>query len=159
MARKLFLLLFVLTMVSCGNDRFVPYIGIWQGRFQAEGPDAPKDGDPDRDWRGYLQLYRTEEKFILHLESRSLAMDVKGKWTLKEDMRVLLTPEEFTFDDRGGQLMRDQRLKPLDPKAIQESYGRQVILDISPDRKKLTGLLTRFGPMLGRHVFAKGDTP
>lgn len=118
------------------------YVGKWNGGFET---DQKADS-----WQGYLQIYATNDRFALHLDGPSAAIDMAGTWSLKGH-RFTLTSNDFKLDDLGGH----KGQVPSD--AIRTAYQRPLVLDLDEQGTTLTGLRMSMGGARGVHRFAKVD--
>ncbi len=134
----------------------MPYLGKWSGNFTVEtvGKGAAV-ADPRRnDLKGFLQLYRTDARYELHLDGEQFGLVAGGSWAQK-DGRVTLSPTSVKIDDGGGEEARNPNRAWLDPAALREAYSRPLSLRLSKDGQHLSGLLVDVGPLTGTHAFVR----
>lgn len=134
----------------------MPYLGKWSGGFNVDtvGRGAAV-ADPRRnDLKGFLQLYRTDARYELHLEGEQFSLVAGGSWALK-DGRVTLSPTSVKIDDGGGEESRNPNRAWIDPPALREAYSRPLALRVSKDGQRLTSLLVDVGPLEGTHSFTR----
>ena len=146
---------FILLSTGCVGRAAMPFLGKWSGGFTVErvGPGAIGDAERNR-LTGFIQLYRTGERYELHLEGEQFGLVAGGTWTQKEG-RVTLSPTEVKIDDGGGEEKRNPNRAWIDPAALREAYSRPLALRVSKDGKKLSGLLLSVGPLVGTHAFVR----
>ena len=133
----------------------MPLLGKWSGAFTVDkvGPGAV--GDARRNaLKGFLQLYKTDSRFELHLEGEQFGLVAGGSWSFKGD-RVTLTPKEVKIDDGGGEEARNPNRAWIDPAALRAAYSRPMSLRRSKDGQSLKGLLIEVGPLTGTHAFVR----
>jgi len=144
---------------SCANKDLLPFLGKWKGGFVAqEFVDKPDAFSLKRHgFDATLQLYRTQESFILRLESEQESVDVKGTWSHRgQELRLAIRSVEI--DDMGGADVRDPNRPFTAPEAIRKVYAGTMILRLSKDKKRLVGLPVTLDKVVGSHQFAK-DSP
>ncbi|MBI1757406.1 MAG: hypothetical protein HY248_05220 [Fimbriimonas ginsengisoli] len=124
----------------------MPLYGNWTGRFEAGGGPA--------EMSGFLQLYATNGKFKMHLANRAQSLDPVGTWELK-GRRVILQFAELriTVPTEVESKRHVYKLVPGDD--LRAAYGNSLILELSSDGRKLTGLPIQLAGKSGRHVFEK----
>jgi hypothetical protein len=156
------LLVIILVMTgraSCAGKADLPFLGKWKGGFVADRfvgrPNA--FGLRRSGFDATLQLYRTEDKFILHLEAEQETVDVLGTWTHK-DREIRLKVGSVDVDDMGGSDARDPNRPFVDAEAIRQTYSGILILRMTKDKKQLIGLPLTLGEVVGTHRFKK-DSP
>ena len=146
----------ILLVVLAGCDRSaMPFLGKWSGGFTVERAGKGAVGGAARNsLKGFLQLYRTGERYELHLEGEQFGLVAGGTWSQK-DGRLTLAPTSVKIDDGGGEETRDPNRAWIDPAQLREAYSRPLALRVSKDGKKLTGLLVSVGPLVGTHAFVR----
>lgn len=144
----------VVASAGCGNSRVGELAGIWHGEFK---PSAESELKMRKEWgyRGYLQLYVTNMKFKMRLESLAQIVDVTGTWKVDQS-RVTLSVANVAFDDLGGQVRRRPGITPIPPEAVREAFSQQLVLDYESEGQTLAGLDMTLGPILGKTFFKKG---
>jgi len=147
----------IIAEASCSNKDIMPFLGKWSGGFNVQrvtvGADTPKDRERSS-LHGFVQIYATNRKFKLHLEGEQEALDLTGTWTFKKN-RMTLTTTDFAVDDQGGADMRNPNMKFIPADELRVGYTRPMVLDLSPDKKHLSGLPITIGGLVGKHDFAK----
>jgi hypothetical protein len=133
----------------------MPYLGHWVGGFQVtsatrEVPVAKLA------MNGYLQLYRTDDKFLIQLSNPTQVLNLGGVWRMIGAHRIELTFNAFRIDEPDLTKLKGMRRAYLEPEDLKAAYSKPLILDLGPPGT-LNGLLVRVGPLLGRHVFMKGQ--
>jgi hypothetical protein len=147
--------LVALPLFGCGDRSAMPYLGKWSGGYTVETAGKGSVGGPARNGlKGFLQLYRTESRYELHLEGEQFGLVAGGTWSQKEG-RVNLAPKEVKIDDGGGQEARNPNRAWIEPATLREAYARPMALRLSKDGQRLTGLLTEVGPLTGTHSFVR----
>lgn len=144
----------IATLTGCNKER-IPFLGHWDGGFDVTSSTASAPTTA-LNMRGYLQLYRTSDKFLIELSNPTQVLDLGGKWRMIGGKRIELTFRDFKLTEPDLTKLRGMRRPFLDPADLKAAYTKPLILDLSPDGKTLTGLLMRIGPLLGRHEFKKG---
>jgi len=147
----------VVYQASSSNKTLVPYLGKWTGAFNVQRVTKGADSTTDRErssLHGFVQIYATNRKFKIHLDGEQESLDVAGVWTLKKN-RMTLTVTDFVLDDQGGEDMRNPNMKFIPAEELRIGYSRPLVLDLSPDKKKLTGLPITIGNLVGKHEFVK----
>lgn len=124
----------------------VQVMGHWTGGFYSDGAQM---------LRGYLQLYRTGDKFKMRLASKDQAINFEGTWKIQKK-RVELTVGVVDFENPTEENQKALGLRILAPEAVRESYGKVIALDLSADQTSLTGLTMKIADLQGRHEFVKG---
>jgi hypothetical protein len=142
----------VLLLAGCADKRLQPFLGTWRGGFYPVAARGTANQTPE--WAGYLQLYMTHAKCILHLENASSNVDVTGTWQLKKE-RILVTATSIDLDTREGALSNnaDAKLKLADQ--IRTDLKAGVILQVEENGTKLQGLDMHLGPDLGHLELSK----
>jgi hypothetical protein len=155
MKRALALLPLALIASACNDPHVVGLAGMWDAEFKIL---EPKTGvRPEWNYRGFLQLYATGNKFKMRLESNAQIVEMDGVWTITEDDKNLtLEFKEIKFDDRGGELRRPPNVQPLDPTAVRQAYSGKMPLKLDRQTNTLTGLEMDLGPLVVQHIFKKG---
>lgn len=133
----------------------MPFLGKWSGGFTVErvGKGAV-GGARMNDLKGFLQLYKTDARYELHLEGQQFGLVAGGSWSQK-DGRVSLAPTSVKVDDGGGAEVRDPNRAWIDPKDLSAAYSKPMSLRLSKDGQRLLGLLDEVGPLTGTHSFVR----
>ena len=150
---SLFVLLFV--AISCTDSSLIPVAGFWNGGFDGSPSDPNVVMKPEWKYRGFLQLYVTDMKFKMHLESEVQIVDVTGTWEKKKN-KIYVIPKDVQFDDKGGRLLQKPGVTPLDPDVVKKACSQELVFAYTDNPQELKGLEITFGPMLGRFDFSKG---
>ena len=149
------ILLAIAILAGCADRSAMPYLGKWTGGLTVETAGKGAIGGARRnDLKGFLQLYKTESRYELHLEGEQFGLVAGGTWSRK-DGRVTLAPTTVKIDDGGGQEARDPNRAWIDPAALSAAYSRPMSLRLSKDGTRLVGLLLDVGPLTGTHAFAR----
>jgi len=160
----LFLIFLIVLTLRAGNSNkdVRPFLGKWAGKYavqelsgKTKGQTATEIGR--NELKGYLQVYGTKRSFLLHLEGEQQGIDVKGTWSVKGD-RLTLDAGDIVIDDRGGEQQRDPNRPYIPAEAVRATYGKAMTLQMSKDKKRLLGLTSGLGELIGRHEFVK-DSP
>lgn len=146
-----------LTLRATGSNKdLLPYVGKWTGKFVVE--EMTGGGTAQERVRnnlhGYLQLYRTKESYLLHMEGEQEIIDVKGTWQRKGS-QIELKATEVKINDFGGEEKRDPNKMFIDPEKVREAYSRPMVLKLSEDKRSLSGPQTSIANLIGRHVFTR----
>ena len=141
-----------------GDKKVMRFLAIWTGGFTVQqvikGADSPKDR-AGYNLKGYLKILSNRQEFWIHLEGSQQGVDIKGNYKLEKDRITLKIGPATKIDDFGGIDKRNPNLKWIPSEDLQASFGRPIILDLSKDGMKLTGLITTIGPVLGKYEFTK----
>ncbi len=144
-----------LLLLGCGDRSKMPYLGKWSGGFDVETVGKGAVGGRERNrLKGFLQLYRTDARYELHLDGEQFGLVAGGSWSEKAG-RVTLSPKEVKIDDGGGEEVRNPNRAWIEPTVLREAYSRPMALRVSKDGKSLTGLLMDVGPLTGAHSFVR----
>lgn len=141
-------------LTGCNKDH-IPYLGHWDGGFVVTGAET---GVPSAKlaMNGYLQLYRTNDKFLIQLSNPTQVLNLSGVWHMVGKNRIELTFNDFRLDEPDLTKLKAMRRPYIEPSDLKNAYSKTMVLVLSPDGN-LTGLLMRVGPLLGKHVFKKGQ--
>jgi hypothetical protein len=144
----------VLVSSGCVNKERWPFLGKWNGGFEAESVNSKVPSDLKR-WNmpGYIMLYATRWAFKMHIEAETSTIEAKGIWELR-DKTLTLRINDLKIDDRGGEEKRDPNKKYISADAIQKTIGRQIVFRLSDDLKKMDTGLQSFDEVLGSFKFA-----
>lgn len=142
-------------LAGCNKEK-MPYLGHWDGGFDVTSSTS---AEPTKAlaMRGYLQLYRTDEKFLIELSNPIQVLDLTGKWKMVGTKRIELTFHDFKLGEPDLDKIKAMRRPFIQPEELRAAYTKPLILTLSPDGKTLNGLLMRVGPLLGAHAFKKGQ--
>lgn len=155
-----FLILAGLTSVyfnRSANKELLPYLGKWTGSFAVDkvaGKQNPALAKRSS-LTGYLQLYGAKNRFEMRLSGEQQDVTVKGTWALEKETRLVLNPAEVAIEDYGGASQRDPNLVYIPNDRVRLAYQKPIVLDLSPDRQRLEGLLTSIGDLTGHHEFVR----
>lgn len=144
-----------MTLLGCNKER-MPYLGYWHGGFDVQSSTAAAPTS-SINLRGYVQLYRTEDKFEIELSNPVQVMDVGGRWKMLGPNRIELTPHEFRINQKDIDKLKALRKPFIEPEVLRSAYSKPLVLNLQGDGKTLDGLLMRVGPLLGKHRFEKGQ--
>lgn len=122
-----------------------PVLGMWTGGFYTDEAEV---------LRGYLQLYRTGDKFKMRLGTKDQEMNFDGKWTVAKK-RIELRVTNIDFQNPTNETQKAMGLFIFDPDEVRAAYSKPITLDI--DDSKLSGLTISIGKLQGRHRFQKGQ--
>ncbi len=138
----------MIALVGCAHRELMPVLGRWNGQLEVVL------GEKDSGMKGYLMLYATHKKFLLHFEGPQEAMDLSGNWTLK-GKQVLMDVVDQKFDDQGGEEKRDPN-KPFIPVAdLRQAFGKSMVLNRGKDDQTLTGPPVSLGKLQVRQSFTR----
>lgn len=141
-----------------GNKEHIRFLALWNGKFKVEkvltGPDSPQDR-ARYELKGYIKILSNKSEFWIHLEGEQQAIDIKGTYKIEKDRIQLRASSDTRIDDFGGEDKRNPNLKFIPIQALKDSYAKPIILDLSKDGLKLTGLTFTLGPVEGQYEFEK----
>ncbi|HEY0866184.1 MAG TPA: hypothetical protein VGE01_02330 [Fimbriimonas sp.] len=137
--------------LGCGNAEIEPFLGKWNGGFVAEEAAGASKRD---NLTGYLQVYRTQDRFELFLQGEQQSVTAKGTWSA-EKSRITLTVLDLKVDDGGGEQGRDLSKRFIPADDLKAAYTGKLALDLGPDKLRLKGLKTNVGGLVGVHEFQK----
>ena len=104
--------------------------------------------------KGNLELYVTHSKFKLDMATRNQKFSINGTWKAEKN-RATLTMDGSHFENPTPEDEKALGLRIIKPAEIQAVFGHPFVLDESPDRRRLTGLKTSLGHMIGRFEFER----
>lgn len=149
--------LFFTARASCANKDLVPFFGKWSGAYEVDqvlkGADGPKDRERSK-LEGFVQIYGSNRSYKMFLNGEQESLEIGGTWTTKGN-RITLRMNDFKLDDQGGEDARNPNAKFIPADELREAYAKPLVLELSADKKRLTGLRTTVGPTVGTHRFAK----
>lgn len=154
--KLLFLPVLILGVVGCAKSPMAPSLGKWDGKFEVQSVKGNTDVvlRERSSLHGYLMLYLTEHRFIIHLEAEQEIADITGSWKGNTG-RVVLTPRQVNIDDNGGEEKRDPNKTWIAPDEIRKAYSAPLSLHFGPTGKTLQGPPMQIGTLLGHHEFTK----
>ncbi|HTQ09071.1 MAG TPA: hypothetical protein VMI31_03280 [Fimbriimonadaceae bacterium] len=131
--------------------------GSWQGQFQIDAVDGKADAASikSEELDANLELYVTGDKFELDATARHQKFSVIGKWTAAPGGRITMTADSYTFDNPTDEDQRALGLRLISPDQVRATFGHAFVLDESPDRRRLTGLVVTLGRLEGRFEFSR----
>jgi len=144
--RRLWILL-ALILAGCADKQRTPVMGHWTGGFYTDGAEA---------MRGYLQLYRTGDKFKMRLASKTQELQFEGTWTIEKN-RIQLRVGDIKFDNPSEATQKAMGIQVLDSESVRSAYSKPIVLDVSGDARELKGLTMTLDNLQGSHRFNKGD--
>ena len=144
---RLCLLLTVAILVGCADKERTPVMGHWTGGFYTDDAEA---------MRGYLQLYKTGDKFKMRLASKTQELVFDGTWTIAKG-RIELRVGNVEFDNPSAADQKAMGIKVLDSEKVRNAYAKPLMLDVADDAKSLKGLTMTLDTLQGSHRFVKGD--
>ncbi len=121
-----------------------PVLGMWTGGFYTDEAEV---------LRGYLQLYKTGDKFKMRLATADQEMNLAGTWTMAKG-RITLRTDDIKFNNPSDETRKALGLKIFDPDQVREAYAKAITLDVR--EKELKGLTITLGHIQGRHRFTQG---
>lgn len=136
---------FPLVFLSGVDKERVGVMGMWTGGFYVDDAEA---------LRGYLQLYRTGDKFKMRLGTKDQEINFAGTWTVK-DTRIELKTLDIDFQNPTESDQKSMGLIVLDSEKVRAAYAKPITLDLK--NKELIGLTITLDRFQGRHKFEKGD--
>lgn len=141
--------LFSLILTGCTAD---PATVALTGKWNQEFVSSDEKVQP---LKGFLQLYQTENRFTLALNTKFQSIEITGMWELK-DNTVQLKPGKGGFDFKSL-IEEDPQSKDsllLSSDEVTKLYQRGLNLTLDADRKVMRSLPITIGPYTGRHVFS-----
>ena len=150
----------IAAILVCGciaNSPVTRAAGSWPGQFRVLSVDGKSDSKQieSEAMTAQLELYVTADKFKLDVTARHQSFGVTGKWTADKDGRVTMTADNFTFDSPTDEDQKALGLKLVTGDEVRATFGHPLVLDESPDRRRLTGLETTLGRLVGRLEFVR----
>src|SRR5687768_4840802 len=103
--RKLWLLVPLLLLAGCVDKERAPVLGMWTGGFYTDQAEV---------LRGYLQLYRTGDKFKMRLSTSHQEMNFEGTWSIAKE-RITLRVADIKFENPTDETRKALGLKIFDP--------------------------------------------
>ena len=144
--KALALFLVILAAAGCRTNTAEPRAaGYWPGAFVVDGAPALK---------GYLQLYVTDMKFKLFIETAHQNVMVQGPWTVKGG-RVRIQPSDYHFEMPSEEDQKAMRERVIPADAFRSALAHGVVLDESADRRHLIGLRISLQNAIGRFEFER----
>jgi hypothetical protein len=144
--RRIWLLSLLVLLAGCVDKARTPVMGHWTGGFYTDSAEV---------LRGYIQLYRTGDKFKMRLASKDQEMNFEGTWTIAK-RRVELRIADIKFDNPPAETQKAMRLRIFTSEQVRDAYAKPITLDLSSDETELKGLTITLGGIQGRHGFTKG---
>lgn len=139
------LLAFPLIFLTGVDKERVAVMGMWTGGFYVDEAEV---------LRGYLQLYRTGDKFKMGLGTKDQEINFQGTWKVK-GQRVELQALDIDFQNPTEANRKALGLIVLDSEKVRNAYAKPITLDLK--NKELVGLTITIDKFQGRHKFQKGD--
>lgn len=139
------LLAFPLVFLTGVDKERVAVVGMWTGGFYVDDAEV---------LRGYLQLYRTGDKFKMRLGTKDQEINFQGTWKVK-GQRVELQALDIDFHNPSEANRKALGLTVLDSEKVRNAYAKPITLDLK--NKELVGLTITLDKYQGRHKFQKGD--
>jgi len=136
----------VLVLAGCADKERTPVMGHWTGGFYTDEAEA---------MRGYLQLYKTGDKFKMRLASKNQELIFDGTWTIAKG-RIELRVGNIEFENPSEADQKAMGIKVLDSEKVRNAYAKPLMLDVSADAKTLKGLTMTLDSLQGSHRFSKG---
>jgi hypothetical protein len=154
--RRAWLLLVLPCLLAggCADPKIVPLLGNWTGAFRVESVDD-KAPEQSADFKAYLQLYRTHDKFKLRIENRLQASEITGVWRRKAS-QIELVPSDFKFENPSEEDQRTKGMRIVQPDEMRKAFGKTFYLDLASDEQHLTGAAMTLGNLAGRYQLVKG---
>lgn len=104
--------------------------------------------------KGNLELYTTRMKFKLEMNNIHQTFTVGGNWKAEKG-RITMTADSFDFKNPTEEDQKALSLKIITPDEIRSLFGHAFVLDESGDKRRLTGLKTSLGKLIGRFEFER----
>jgi hypothetical protein len=139
-------LIILAVLAGCADKERTPVMGHWTGGFYADNAEV---------LRGYLQLYRTGDKFKMRLASKDQEFEFDGTWTIAK-RRIELRVSDIKFENPPEETARAMKLFVLDADKVRAAYAKPITLDIDATTNTLTGLTMTIDKIQGKHRFSKG---
>jgi hypothetical protein len=137
------------------HSELKPYLGKWNGGFEVfsiPGTENPRLYKLNS-LKGFVVLYAANMKFDLELSGEQQDITVTGTWKILRKGRVELSGKKIKIDDYGGDLKRDPNKPYIPNQDVTAAYSKPIILDLSKDGQRFTGLLISVGVLEGTHRF------
>lgn len=151
------LLLPVVALVGCGDQKTMPFLGQWNGAFDVEkvvnGPDSEKDRKRHT-LRGYVKIVLNKKSYQMKLEGEQQTVDIKGKWKYN-GKQLFLEPDDVKIGPDGSQEDLNPNRKSVPAEDLYVGYGKNLTFRINDDGRSLTGLTTTIAGLEGTHRFKK----
>lgn len=141
--------LLLLGLGGCGSGELGRHAGVYP-----TGSFAIESGNPFYRSNGMLALYVNETKFRMEMRLPNQEFDVTGTWRAQAD-RILLAADRFEFKNPTEDDQRTLAHPIISPDAVRAAFGHELVFEASSDRRRLTGLKTSLGPLLGRFEFSR----
>jgi hypothetical protein len=145
--KRILLLAPFLLLVGCVDKDRAPVLGTWTGGFYTDQAEV---------LRGYLQLYKTGDKFKMHLNNKDQEMNIDGTWTIAKK-RIELHVSDIKFENPAEEVQKALKLRIFPSEQVRTAYAKPIILNIKLDENELNGLTMTLGDIQGKHVFKKGQ--
>jgi hypothetical protein len=155
--RAAYVVLFVLVLSGCGGENpAARAAGSYPGQFVIESVDGKEEAASiaKEAIKGNLELYLTHDKFKLDMASAYQSFSIEGKWKA-EKSRVILTSDKFDFKNPSEEDQKALKLQIIQPDEIRGVFGHPFVLETSSDRRRLTGLKSMLGKLLGHFEFER----
>ncbi len=99
-------LVFAVSFLSGCNKQTIPYLGHWDGGFEVTSSTSTAQNEKLA-MNGYLQLYRSHEKFLMQLSNPTQVLNVGGTWHMLGPKRIQLTFNSFRLDEPDLDKLRE----------------------------------------------------
>jgi len=139
-------LLLLISCFGCTDKQRTPVLGMWSGGFYTDKAEV---------LRGYLQLYKTGDKFKMRLATREQEMTFNGTWTIAKG-RVELQIADVEFENPTDEERKARGIRVFDSEKVREAFAKPIALDLTDQDKTLRGLTMTLDQIQGRLGFTKG---
>jgi hypothetical protein len=151
-------ILLILTLIGCssGDPAMADAAGNWAGQLVIDtvnGSSDPKLIESEL-MKGHLQLYLTHSKFKLEMNNRHQQFTITGKWSA-EKARVTVNADTFGFVNPTEEEQKTFGLDIITPDQIRAAFSHPVVFDETANKRKLTGLKTSIGKLVGHLEFTR----
>jgi hypothetical protein len=138
--------LFLIACIGCADKQRTPVLGMWTGGFYTDKAEV---------LRGYLQLYKTGDKFKMRLATREQEMNFAGTWAIAKG-RVELHISDVQFENPTDEERKARGIRVFDSEKVREAIAKPIALDLIDDGKTFRGLTMTLDQVQGRLGFTKG---
>jgi hypothetical protein len=144
-------------LLGCGDQKTMPFLGQWNGKFEVErvlkGPNTAEDRKR-HELKGYIKIVLNKKKYEMVLDGEQQNVSVTGKWTYNGS-QLILEPVDAKVETEGKEDGPNPNEKFVDPTELYTAYLKKLTFRLSKDGRSLTGLTTTVAILEGNHRFTK----